>query len=60
LLGLSGLARLADIRQRPFFEKNVTHLDKFAGVLSESHKFGASDHSFNQNTLWSTDSIGAF
>jgi hypothetical protein len=39
-----GLARLADICQKAFFEKNVTHLDTFARVIRHSRKFGASGH----------------
>jgi hypothetical protein len=41
--GLLGLARLADIRQRPFL-KNVTRLDTFPRVMSESREFGESGH----------------
>ena len=48
---LRGLARLADNRQRPFVKKNVTRLAKFARVLSESRKFGASGHCLNVTQL---------
>ena len=35
------------IFQTLFFEKNVTRLDKFAQVMSDSRKFGASSHCLN-------------
>ncbi len=41
------LARLADIHHRPFL--NVTHLAKFARVMSESGKCGASGHCLQPN-----------
>jgi hypothetical protein len=39
---LLGLARLSHICQRPFLKKNVTRLDTFARVMSESRKLVAS------------------
>jgi hypothetical protein len=38
------LARLADICQRPFFEKNMTRLAKFGKVMSGSGEWCVSGH----------------
>jgi hypothetical protein len=42
----ANLANSSTRRHSPkaIFEKNVTRLDKFAGVIGESREFGASGH----------------